>query len=276
MALIKPIVYLLLAGGCVTLAAYLLQEKLIFYPQKGIFAPQRERYAAHEIRLTVPPEARPGHPGVSLHGWLLRTDRQKAPANLLIYYGGNAEEVSLNLGELDRLPVDALLLMNYRGYGLSQGRAGETELVADALWVLDTVTARLGLAPGRVILMGRSLGTGVAVQVAARRAVAGLILVTPFDSLVSVARKHYPFLPAGLLLKHRFDSLSLAPRQTRPALMLVAAEDTIIPNTCSRRLVEAWGGAVSAVTVPGAGHNDIHLAAPYWAAIRTFLHTLSP
>lgn len=277
MALIKPIFYLLLAGGCVILAAYLLQEKLIFYPQKGIFTPQRERYAAHEIRLVVPPEGgQSAPPGVSLHGWLLRTNRQKDPANLLIYYGGNAEEVSLNLEELDGLPMDALLLMNYRGYGLSEGRPGETELVADALWVLDTVTARLGLAPEQVILMGRSLGTGVAVQVAARRAVAGLILVTPFDSLVSVARKHYPFLPAGLLLKHRFDSLSLAPDHTRSALMLVAAKDTIIPNACSQRLMDAWGGEVSAVTVPGAGHNDIHLATPYWAAIDTFLRKLSP
>lgn len=278
MAFIKPIFYLLLAGGCVTLAAYLLQEKLIFYPQKGIFTPDPERYAAHEIRL----KRQSGHQEVNLHGWLVRRPSQNQnktltdPASLLIYYGGNAEEVSLNLGELDRLPVDALLLINYRGYGLSEGRPGETDLVADALWVLDTITARLGLAPEQVVLMGRSLGTGVAVQVASRRDVAGLILVTPFDSLVSVARKHYPFLPAGRLLKHRFDSLSLAPRQTQPALMLVAAEDAIIPNPCSQRLVDAWGGEVSAVSLPGAGHNDIHLSSPYWVAIDTFLHKIFP
>ncbi len=273
MALIKPIFYLLLAGGCVTLAAYLLQERLIFYPQKGIFAPDLERYTPQEIRL----RRQSGRQEVSLHGWLLQPQKKhKNPASLLIYYGGNAEEVSLNLRELERLPVDAFLLMNYRGYGLSEGRPGETDLVTDALWVLDTITARLGVVPQQVVLMGRSLGTGVAVQVAAQRTVAGLILVTPFDSLVSVARKHYPFLPVGRLLRHRFDSLSLASRQTQPALMLMAAADNIIPTPCSQRLVDAWGGEVTAVTLPAAGHNDIHLSSPYWAAIDTFLHKIFP
>jgi pimeloyl-ACP methyl ester carboxylesterase len=261
MAFLKPIVYLLLAGGGLVLAAYLFQEKLIFYPQKGITAPDAERYSAAEIRLH--------HQGFALHGWLV--EKAPAPRNLLIYYGGNAEEVSLNLGELDRLPVDALLLMNYRGYGLSEGRPSEADLVADALWLLDTIVARLGLSASQVLLMGRSLGTGVATQVAGRRPVAGLILVTPFDSLVSVARNHYPFLPAGRLLKHRFDSLNLAPNLLQPALMLVAGADEIIPNASSKRLVEAWGGDVTAVTIAGAGHNDIHMIPRYWEAIGAFL-----
>lgn len=270
MALLKGVFFLLLAGGFVVLAAYLLQEKMIFYPQKGV-APQAGRYAAAEIRLD--------RETVSLHGWLVQ--KKDPPRNLLVYYGGNAEEVSLNLGELDALPVDALLLMNYRGYGLSQGRPSEAALVADALWVLGTIARRLDLPGDRIILMGRSLGTGVAVQVAAKRPVdtrpvAGLILVTPFDSLVSVARKHYPFLPADRLLKHRFDSLALAPERSRPALMLIAGDDEIIPNACSRRLVEAWGGEATDVTIAGAGHNDIHLSPRYWEAIRGFVKSLIP
>jgi pimeloyl-ACP methyl ester carboxylesterase len=264
MAFLKPVVYLLLAGGGLVLAAYLFQEKLIFYPQKGILAADARRYADAEIRLD--------RQGLSLHGWLV--EKAAVPENLLVYYGGNAEEVSLNLGELDRLPVDALLLMNYRGYGLSEGRPSEADLVSDALWLLDTIAARLGLPASRVLLMGRSLGTGVAVQVAARRPAAGLILVTPFDSLVSVARRHYPFLPAGWLLKHRFDSLSLAPNLRQPALMLMAGADEIIPRACSQRLVRAWGGDATAVTLPGLGHNDIHLSPPYWDAIADFIRSL--
>jgi uncharacterized protein len=266
MAIVKPLCYLLLAGSALLLAAYLLQEKLIFYPQKGITSPHEERYAGARIRLD--------HGGLSLHGWLVR--KNDPPRSLLVYYGGNAEEVSLNLGELDRLPVDALLLMNYRGYGLSQGRPSETFLVADAIWVLDTIVRRLALAPEQVILMGRSLGTGVAVQVAAQRPVAGLVLVTPFDSLVSVARKHYPFLPAGLLLRHRFDSIGLAPQRSQPALFLVAEADEIIPNAASLRLSQAWGGEVTQVTIAGAGHNDIHQSPRYWEAIREFVQTLQP
>jgi uncharacterized protein len=265
MAILKALSYLLLVGGVLILAAYLLQEKLIFYPQKGITSPHQGRYAEAEIRLDKG--------GLALHGWLVR--KKDPPGNLLIYYGGNAEEVSLNLGELDLLPVDALLLMNYRGYGLSQGQPAEAGLVADAIWVLDTVTRRLALGPEQVTLMGRSLGTGVAVQVAARRPVKGLILVTPFDSLVSVARQHYPFLPVSLLLKHRFDSLSLAPQQSQPALFLVAASDEVVPNSSSQRLSRAWGGEVRPVTIAGAGHNDIHQSPGYWEAIRDFVNSLN-
>jgi pimeloyl-ACP methyl ester carboxylesterase len=270
MAFVKPVIYLLMAGGGLLLAAYLFQEKLIFYPQKGITAAAVDggryasRYQGDEIRLA--------RQGLTLHGWLV--EKSTAPENLLIYYGGNAEEVSLNLGDLDRLPVDALFLMNYRGYGLSEGKPSETDLVTDAVWLLDTIVERLGLSPTHVLLMGRSLGTGVAVQVAARRPVAGLILVTPFDSLVSVARRHYPFLPARWLLKHRFASLDLAPARTQPALMLVAGSDEIIPNACSRRLAEAWGGDAIEETISGAGHNDIHLMPRYWEAIGAFVDSL--
>jgi pimeloyl-ACP methyl ester carboxylesterase len=270
MAFLKPIAYLLMAGGGLLLAAYLFQEKLIFYPQKGITAAALDggryanRYQGAEIRLA--------RQDLTLHGWLV--EKTAAPKNLLIYYGGNAEEVSLNLGELDRLPVDALFLMNYRGYGLSEGRPSEADLVADAVWLVDTIVERLRLAPNQVLLMGRSLGTGVAVQVAARRPVAGLILVTPFDSLVSVARRHYPFLPARWLLKHRFDSLDLAPARTQPALMLVADSDEVIPNASSRRLAGAWGGELTEETISGAGHNDIHLKARYWEAIGAFVNSL--
>ncbi len=266
MALFKPLLYLCLAGGAVILAAYLLQEKLIFYPQKGILAPDHGRFAGSEIRLE--------HDGLTLHGWLVQKDPK--PRRLLIYYGGNAEEVSLNLGELDKLPVDAHLMINYRGYGLSQGQPSEANLVADAIWVLDMICHRLALAPEQVVLMGRSLGSGVAVQVAAQRPVAGVILVTPFDSLVSVARKHYPFLPVKRLLRHRFDSVRLAPTLAQPVLMLIAAADGIIPSASSRRLSEAWGGPVTAETIPGTGHNDIHLTQRYWEAIRVFLQTQLP
>ena len=266
MAIIKPICFLLLAGGTLLLAAYLFQEKLIFYPQKGIYAPAAGRFADAQVRLE--------RDGLPLHGWLLQKNSQ--PKNLLIYYGGNAEEVSLNLGELDQLPVDAFLLMNYRGYGLSKGRPSEAALVDDALWLLDTITARLALSADQVLLMGRSLGTGVAVQVAAQRPVAGLILVTPFDSLVSVARRHYPFLPAGHLLKHRFDSADLAPKMRQAALMLIAGADEIIPSASSQRLVEAWGGDTTVVTLPDTGHNDIQLAPRYWKAIAAFIDALPP
>jgi pimeloyl-ACP methyl ester carboxylesterase len=106
--------------------------------------------------------------------------------------------------------------MNYRGYGGSDGTPSETALLSDALFVFDYMLATEGIDPAHVVLMGRSLGSGVAVHVAAKRKVGGVILVTPFDSLVNVARAHYPIFPVGLMLKHRFDSAALAPGITTP------------------------------------------------------------
>ena len=188
-----------------------------------------------------------------------------------VYYGGNAEEVSGNLTDLDRLKAGAYLFMNYRGYGDSDGKPSQKALCRDALFILDTVTRRENIPLNRVVLMGRSLGSGVAVYVASRRAVCGVILVTPFDSLVKVARHHYPFLPVGLLLKHPFDSAALAPDIHLPALMITAGQDGIIPAPRSARLARLWGGPVETVVIEGGDHNDLQLDEAYWTAINRFL-----
>jgi hypothetical protein len=119
--------------------------------------------------------------------------------------------------------------------------------------------------------MGRSLGSGVAVQVAARQPVAGVILVTPFDSLVSVARAHYPIFPVNLLLKHRFDSAALAPQIRVPALFLVADGDRVAPPRFAAALESVWGGRTRLVTIAGTDHNSIETSPQYWTAINAFL-----
>lgn len=136
----------------------------------------------------------------------------------------------------------------------------------------DTITARHSVSHDQVVLMGRSLGTGVAVHVASERPVRGVILVTPFDSLVNVAKKHYPVFPVSLLMRHRFDSISLAPSLRMPMLALVAGEDEIIPESCSMNLASAWEGPGETVVIKGAGHNDISMHREYWEAINGFLH----
>jgi pimeloyl-ACP methyl ester carboxylesterase len=107
--------------------------------------------------------------------------------------------------------------------------------------------------------------------VAAERKVGGIILVTPFDSLVNVARAHYPIFPVGLLLKHRFDSAALAPGITTPALFLMAANDQVVPVRLAKKLASVWGGPVTAVTVGGTDHNTIETSPVYWDAVNVFL-----
>ena len=258
---IVQFVLVLFAGTCLLL--YLLQGKMIFYPQPtapGIQA----RYAEHEIRLQ--------HGDTTLTGWFFK-GRIDADQPLIVYYGGNAEDVSLNFSDMDRFPVQSFVFMNYRGYGQSQGRPSEKALLADAVFILDHLIETEAIAPAHVVLMGRSLGSGVAVHVAAQRAVGGLILVTPFDSLVNVARAHYPIFPVGWLLRHRFDSASLAPDIAAPALFLTASHDQIVSPRLAANLQRVWGGPVTAVRVDGTDHNSIQASSTYWEAIHAFLST---
>ncbi len=258
---ILKIIVLVFIGA--SLLLYLLQGKMIFFPQPTV-ASNRSRYAAHEIHVR--------NGAVTLNGWLFNNGID-AEHPLVVYYGGNAEDVSLNFSDLDRFATRSFLFMNYRGYGGSQGRPSERALLEDAVVVLDRILTDQAIDPAHVVLMGRSLGSGVAVHVAAHRRVGGVILVTPFDSLVNVAKAHYPIFPVGLMLKHRFESASLAPDIAVPALFLTASHDQVVPPRLAKKLADAWGGPTTAVEVGGTDHNSIETSPVYWDAVNAFLST---
>jgi fermentation-respiration switch protein FrsA (DUF1100 family) len=112
------------------------------------------------------------------------------------------------------------------------------------------------------------------VYVARHRAVNGVILVTPYDSITSVAGEKFFYLPVTLLLKHKFDSLSRAPFITAPMLALVAAADTIVPPRHSKRLIEKWGGKTITRVIHDTDHNAIDNKEEYWSSIREFLELI--
>jgi len=237
----------------VLLAVYLLQDKLIFQPQ-----PHAQRApGAADVYLQAAD-------GTRLHAWHVKAS---VGAPVVLYFGGNAEDMSWMLDEVPRrVPNMGWLLIDYRGYGASAGRPSEASLAADAVAWYDRV------APGaaRVYALGRSLGSGVAVQLAASRRLDGVILVTPFDSLARVAKRYYPFLPVDLLLRHPFDSLARAPALRAPLLCLAAGRDEVIPAEHARRLCAAWGGEKRWLELD-CGHNDIDHHPDYWPAIERFL-----
>ena len=243
---------------------YLMQDSLLFFPQP-LAGP--------------PPASRPDRPvadlvfdtadGPRLRGWLVGAPAGRAP--LVVYYGGNAEEVSWQ-GREAGWPADwSLALVNYRGYGASEGKPSERSLFADALVALDALAGRPDVDLSRIVLFGRSLGSAVAVQVAAERPVAAVILVSPFESMTALGQRHYPWLPVGLLLRHPFDSGARAPAIQAPLLAIVAEQDTIIPPVHSKRLFDAWGGPKRWVAIPHADHNDVAGAPEFWAAVTAFL-----
>jgi len=120
-------------------------------------------------------------------------------------------------------------------------------------------------------VIGRSLGTGIAAYVASQRPVAAAILITPYDSIVEIARRRFPYCAAQFLLKHRFDALRFASLATAPALVLLAEHDTVIPKHHAMRLVEAWGGQKQVTTIAETDHCDVQAHQVSWKAIAAFL-----
>ena len=244
-------------------AAWFGQERLIFYPQPVVST-------AH-----LPARASPldvvAADGTRLRGWIVRGAAPRAPA--VIYFGGNAEEVSWTLAEA-RWPREwSIVGLNYRGYGASEGKPGEAALEADALAIHDAVTRRDDVDPRRIVVFGRSLGTAIAVHLAAERpdTVAAAVLVSPYDSMTAIGKMHYPFLPVSLLLRHPFDAVPDAQRNRMPLLAIVGASDSIIPPERSRALYDAWAGPKTWLAIPGADHNDLGASEAFWQAVARFL-----
>ncbi|MEO8142642.1 MAG: alpha/beta hydrolase [Betaproteobacteria bacterium] len=251
------------------LFVYFAQDSLIFYRQP---LPEARRA---EIARRVPwvrEVFMHASDGTTLQAWhVAASDAGLGDKPLIVYFGGNAEEASWMLEETGNVPGSSWLIASYRGYGLSEGAPGETALVSDAIQWFDYAMTLPGADAKRSYVFGRSLGSGVAVALAAARNVAGVILVTPYDSLASVARRHYWYLPVDLLLKHRFDSIAMAPKLAQPLLCLIAERDEVIPPVHGGRLYDAWGGPKKKVVLQEAGHNTTDAHPLFWSSIREFL-----
>ncbi len=260
----------------VALAAFVLLHALLYFAQNRlIFFPQPLAEAVRAAVHRAVPDAEeislPTADGHRLHGWFVPNGAVGGQAPALIYFGGNAEEVSPLALQAAQLGGISFVLFNYRGYGLSTGEPGEKALFEDALEIYDRIASLPQVDRKRIVVMGRSLGSGVATYLASRRPVAAVVLVTPYDSLAAVARTHYPYLLTGLLLRHAFDSAARARTIDAPMLALIAGGDTIIPPKHGEALAKAWRGPAAAVVLPGVGHDDISLHPGYWKAIRDFL-----
>ena len=250
------------------LVVYLLQDRLMFFPQP--LSPARRAAVAARFPAVTSVTLRTAD-GKQVHAWQV----QATPgAPLVLYFGGNAEEVS---GMLEAIgdphggatPGVGWLLLDYRGYGASEGTPSEAALTADARMLYDHARTLAGPS-ARIFAFGRSLGSGVAVALAASRALDGVVLLTPFDSALAVAERYYPFLPVRWMMKHRFESLRLAPQLRIPLLCVIAERDEVIPPIHGERLFDAWAGPKQKLILPGAGHNDGDGPA-LWTAVLGFL-----
>jgi fermentation-respiration switch protein FrsA (DUF1100 family) len=199
--------------------------------------------------------------GLRLAGWFAKPATSSRVTVLV--FNGNAGDRSF------RAPLAAaitragmsVMLFDYRGYGRNPGAPTEKGLLADARAARAYVAARNDVDPSRLVYFGESLGSAVAVALAAEQSPAALVLRSPFTSLTDMSRVHYPLLPAGLLLRDRFPSLDHIGHIGCPVLVIAGDRDRIVPPEQSRRLYDAAPGSKRFVLIEGADHNDFELLA---------------
>lgn len=219
-------------------ALFVFQRALIYYPQ-----PRTVGNAATLLTLPV------------ADAQVLVSVRPHDGPNALIYFGGNAEDVSRNLPAFTQaFPDYALYLLHYRGYGGSSGSPSEEAIARDAISLFDTVHA----SHAHVAVVGRSLGSGVAVRLASQRPAERLVLITPYNSLEGLAARQFHWFPVRWLLKDKFQSWQYAARITVPTVLIAAEQDEVIPRSSTERLLSHFSkGVASMRVIRGVGHNSI-------------------
>lgn len=248
----------------------LFQRNLIYYPQ-----------TASETSLVAQAKAYGLEPwrnsSGDLIGWIGRSefDTSQPTRRVLVFHGnaGNAVVrdyfVSLfNQGEFNW----QVYLLEYPGYGARSGRPSEKAFVTAALEGFDLLQTD---NEGPIFLLGESLGSGIATQLAAERSdhVAGLLLITPFTRLADVGRHHFPWLPINTLLRDRYDSKAALHHYHGPVAIVTAEHDTIVPAKFGRELYEHYAGPKIYIQLEGRGHNNIgyHPRDPIWSEVVHFL-----
>jgi pimeloyl-ACP methyl ester carboxylesterase len=205
--------------------------------------------------------------GKVLHGILIPAEAPDKERVLVVGFGGNAwngQDVAEYLHQL--FPERDVVAFHYRGYAPSTGSPSAEALIADAPLVYDTAVDRF--RPLEVVVVGFSIGSGIAARLASERKPDGLILVTPFDSLKSVAQAMYPWLPIGPFFEHEIDTADALRRSDVPVAIVAAQHDEIIPADHTAALRTAVRKLVFDRTIARAGHNDIYSRSDFHEAMR--------
>ena len=262
----KALLFIALGYGSLVALMYGAQTSLIFPGTKLPSRPLDHPFSPQ--RLVIEGEA-----GVKLGGLLFAPGNQGSSGGLLIGFGGNAQDAEVLGQDLAGTFADMhVAVFHYRGYGASGGKPGEAALFADALAIHDRLVR--DLAPAEVYALGISLGSGVAGYLSKERPLAGVLMVTPYDSIEAVARQAYPWLPVGLLLKHRFRTVDIMAGNRTPVAIIAAAEDRVIVPERTETLRRAIEHQVFDRTIEAAGHAEIYGMAAYQEALREALGAL--
>jgi uncharacterized protein len=255
MGALKIIAWIIVIGyGLILILLYTLQSRLIFYP--GLL-PSDFRFkpdsGAEETMLKT-------SDAESISALFFR-NRSK---DVILYFHGNAGDLSgwqFVAEDFTSLGYN-FMIIDYRGYGKSSGKLSEEGLYLDAQAAYDYLIAQ-GFAPENILIYGRSIGSGIAVDLASSQPCKGLILESPFSSLARLANEKFPFFFPSLYLRYRFDNLGKINDVRCPVIFLHGSDDTLIPASHSESLFRRFTGKKELVIVDKGSHNDLHTFKQY-------------
>jgi fermentation-respiration switch protein FrsA (DUF1100 family) len=251
-----------------------MEPRMLYYPMRALeTTPARLGWRFEDVRLTAAD-------GTRLHGWLVPANGDSGalhPRLTVLLLHGNAGNISHRLDKLAilrDLGVDVLIL-DYRGYGESEGRPDEAGTYLDARAGYEHLVRTRGLDPRAIVLFGESLGSAVAAHLAAEAEVGGVVLEESFTSLAEVAQGMFPFLPVRWVIRNRYDTLDRIGRVRAPVLILHSRDDEYFPFRHAERLA----GAAREPTVVElrGGHNDAFLVSEpvYRQGLAAFFATVA-
>lgn len=249
--MITMLKFLLLLYVCVALFMYVSQRKMLYFPTAN-----NNIAADQQLMLDIN--------GQRIQTWRVNPGKSQ----LMLYFGGNAESVEENISEFNQLfPNYTLYLIAYRGYGASTGSPSEKVLNQDALAIYDQLVNDYE----NISVMGRSLGSGIAVHVSANRKIDKMILVTPYDSILNVAKEIYWMFPLSILLTDKFESWRKVQHINSQSLLLIAEHDEVIPARHGKNLAKFFPPDKAEVKIiQRASHNTIEQFQTYRQALVQF------
>lgn len=237
-----------LAMGLLAMIVPVLQRHLMYFPDTTYFTPAQAGLPGVEERVLETPD------GARVIAWY---GKAKPGQPTILYFHGNAGSLETRSERIRKYMARGfgVFMMTYRGFGGSSGEPSESSNVADAILAFNALTGS-GVDPLDVIVYGESLGTGVAVQVAEEKRVAGLVLDAPYTSMVDLAALHHPFIPGRWFMTDRYETRRHIAKITAPLLVLHGEEDVVVPVAMGREIFSRAPEPKTLKTFPGAGHDD--------------------
>lgn len=261
--------------GTIMITMAWFEESLIFFPERYPSGEWNPDIAARGTGATIGDCDFSAADGIRLHGWLCEPGGGEAPSGpVLLWFHGNAGHLAHRsevLLLLSRIPA-RVFIIDYRGYGRSEGRPTEKGLYRDGRAAWRYLIEEKGIDPSRIVIYGVSLGGAVAVDLAREVESAGLIVQSSFTSVPAMAKRYYPFIPTWMI-RTRLDSLAKIGEVTCPIMVAHSPADDVVPYECGERLFATARGDKRFVEIEGAGHNETWLVGGerYLDAVRGFV-----